>query len=200
MNKKDIIHFFDMCASSWDENMIRNDDIINKILDNAGVIEGADVLDVACGTGVLFEDYLGRNVASLTGVDISPEMIKIAESKVSDPRVSVICGDIEKIDLEKKYDCCVVYNAFPHFPDPAGLISVLASYLKTGGYLTIAHGMSRECIDRHHSGNARKVSVGLMHENDLVELMRGSNLEISTVISDDKMYQVTGRNISADSK
>ena len=145
MNKKDIIHFFDMCASSWDENMIRNDDIINKILDNAGVIEGADVLDVACGTGVLFEDYLGRNVASLTGVDISPEMIKIAESKVSDPRVSVICGDIEKIDLEKKYDCCVVYNAFPHFPDPAGLISVLASYLKTGGYLTIAHGMSREC-------------------------------------------------------
>lgn len=33
------------------------------------------LLDVACGTGVLFPDYLARG-ASVTGIDISPEMAR----------------------------------------------------------------------------------------------------------------------------
>ena len=78
MEKKDIIAFFDRCAPSWDAEMIKNDTIIGKILDNAEIAEGMTVLDVACGTGVLFDYYLQRNVASVTGIDISPEMAKIA--------------------------------------------------------------------------------------------------------------------------
>ena len=79
MEKKDIIAFFDRCAPNWDADMVKNDVIIGKILDNAEVGEGMDVLDVACGTGVMFDYYLSRGVASVTGIDISPEMAKIAE-------------------------------------------------------------------------------------------------------------------------
>ena len=79
MNKQKIADFFDRCASWWDEDMIRNEEVIAKILDNGGVREGVHVLDVACGTGVLFPDYLSRGVASVTGIDISPEMVKIAQ-------------------------------------------------------------------------------------------------------------------------
>ena len=41
MEKKDIIEFFDRCASTWDADMIKNDTIIGRILDNAEV--GADM-------------------------------------------------------------------------------------------------------------------------------------------------------------
>lgn len=92
MEKKDIITFFDNCAPWWDEDMVRNEDLITTILDNGGIQEGIHVLDVACGTGVLFPDYLNRNVASVTGIDISPEMAKIAKNKF--PGVKVICGDV----------------------------------------------------------------------------------------------------------
>ena len=71
MNKQDVISFFDRLAPQWDADMIRHDDVIATILDNAGVSQGVDVLDVACGTGVLFPDYLSRDVGSLTAVDIS---------------------------------------------------------------------------------------------------------------------------------
>ena len=54
MNKTDVIEFFDRCAPSWDADMIKNDTIIGKILDNAEVEAGQDILDVACGTGVMF--------------------------------------------------------------------------------------------------------------------------------------------------
>ena len=189
MKKEDIVEFFDRLAPSWDGDMIRNDEIIGKILDMGKVIAGADVLDVACGTGVLFPDYLARNVGSLTGIDISSQMVKIAQEKF--PQVQVICGDVEEADFQKKFDCIMVYNAFPHFPDPDKLIRVLTEHLKPGGTLTVAHGMSRAQIDHHHEGTASKVSVGLMHEDTLASIF-GKYLKVTGKVSDERMYLVCG--------
>ena len=71
IKKTDVIDFFDRCAPSWDAEMVRSDEKINTILDNARVHSGSRVLDVACGTGVLMPDYLSRGVASVTGIDIT---------------------------------------------------------------------------------------------------------------------------------
>ena len=189
MNKTDIIAFFDHMALGWDADVVKNESVINTILDNALVETGKDVLDVACGTGVLFPDYLKRG-AKVTAVDIAPEMVKIAAAKF--PQVEVLCGDVETLALEKKFDCIVVYNAFPHFPEPENLIRVLSSKLKKGGTLTVAHGASRAVIDAHHEGKASKVSVGLMHEDELEKLF-AKYLTVTVKISNDHMYQVTGR-------
>ena len=190
MDKKDIIEFFDRCAPTWDVEMVKNDAIIGRILDNAEVGPGMDILDVACGTGVLFDYYLQRGVASVTGIDISPEMAKIAAEKYAG-KVRVICGDVEEYPFDRKFDRIVVYNAFPHFPYPKRLIKVLAKLLKEGGRLTVAHGMSREAIDGHHSGAASKVSNGLMSAESLKRIF-DAHFDVEVVISNRHMYQVSG--------
>ncbi|MBQ6852209.1 MAG: class I SAM-dependent methyltransferase [Oscillospiraceae bacterium] len=189
MDKQDVIRFFDAQASRWDGDMIRLDSVISTILDGAGIAPGKAVLDVACGTGVLFPDYLRRGVEALTAIDISPEMVKIARQKC--PQAEVLCGDVETAIFDRQFDCIMVYNAFPHFPDPENLIRVLAGLLKPGGTLTVAHGMSRAEIDRHHKGAASKVSVGLMHEDQLAAIFE-KYLTVTIKISNDRMYQVTG--------
>jgi len=189
MDKKEIIAFFDHMAPGWDADTVKNDRIIATILDNAGVMQGREVLDVACGTGVLFDDYLARG-AKVTAVDIAPEMVKIARRKY--PQVQVLCGDVEELELDKTFDCVIVYNAFPHFPEPEKLINKLVSLLRPGGTLTVAHGASRAVIDHHHEGHASKVSVGLMHEDELEKLF-AKHLTVTVKISNDHMYQVTGR-------
>ena len=192
MEKKDIIAFFDRCAPTWDAEMIKSDVKIGRILDNAEVGAGMDVLDVACGTGVMFDYYLQRDVASVTGIDISPEMAKIAAQKFAgEPRVQVICGDVEEHAFGRQFDRIVVYNAFPHFPYPKRLIKRLAKLLKLGGRLTVAHGMSREAIDGHHSGSASKVSNGLM-EADSLKRIFDAHFQVEVVISNDHRYQVSG--------
>ena len=192
MEKKDIIAFFDRCAPFWDADMIKSDRIIGKILDNAEVGPDMDILDVACGTGVLFDYYLERNVASVTGIDIAPKMAEIAQGKYADnPKVEVICGDVEEYAFSRKFDRVVVYNAFPHFPYPKRLIKVLAGHLKEGGRLTVAHGMSREAIDNHHSGAASKVSNGLMTAESLKKIF-DAHFTVEVVVSNDYMYQVSG--------
>lgn len=188
---KEVISFFDRLAAGWDADLIWNEEIIRVILDRAGISAGKDVLDVACGTGVLIPDYLKRGVCSVTAIDISPKMAEIARSKFPQPEVRVLCGDVETEPFEEHFDCIVVYNAFPHFPDPERLIRRLSSLLKPGGILTVAHGASRETIDAHHRGSASRVSNGLMPAEELAGLF-ARDLNVTTVISDERMYQVAG--------
>lgn len=191
INKNEVIKFFDMYAADWDAQMVRDDKIIGTILDNAGVRAGSRVLDVACGTGVLIPDYLARGVESVTAIDISPEMVKIAQGKFNQPNVRIVCGDVMVADIGGDYDAIVIYNAFPHFAEPEKLVEILSDKLKKGGRFTVAHGMSRERIDAHHKGAASKVSNGLMEAEKLAEIF---NRYINTIqiISDDKIYQVVG--------
>ena len=191
INKNEVIKFFDMYAADWDAQMVRDDKIIGTILDNAGVRAGSRVLDVACGTGVLIPDYLARGVESVTAIDISPEMVKIAQGKFNQPNVRIVCGDVMVADIGGDYDAIVIYNAFPHFAEPEKLVEILSDKLKKGGRFTVAHGMSRERIDDHHKGAASKVSNGLMEAEKLAEIF---NRYINTIqiISDDKIYQVVG--------
>jgi len=192
LNKQDIVEFFDRMAPNWDADMIKSDVIIGRILDNAEIGEGQDILDVACGTGVMFPYYLERGAASVTGIDISSEMAKIAGGKyVGNEKVRVICGDVEETAFDRKFDRIVVYNAFPHFPNPQRLIKTLSSLLKENGRLTIAHGQSRETIDGHHKGAASKVSNGLMSADSLKALF-DPYFAVEIVISNSRMYQISG--------
>ena len=192
MNKHDVIAFFDRLAPQWDADMIKSDDIIHTILRNADVHPGARVLDVACGTGVMIPYYLEQNVESVTAIDISPEMVKIAQGKFPQANVEILCGDVETAVFPHNFDNIVIYNAFPHFPEPERLIRRLSGLLNPGGTLTVAHGMSRAHIDAHHQGAASRVSIGLMHEDALAAMFR-KYLDLTVKLSTDQMYQITGR-------
>ena len=194
MDKKSVIEFFNRLAPQWDSDMIRSDEIINIILDNAMIGESQDVLDVACGTGVLIPDYLARKVSSVTGIDISPEMVEIAKKKFPEENVRIICADVEETDPDMLFDRIVVYNALPHFPEPERLVSRLSELLKSGGVLTVAHGMSAEKINNHHSGTANAVSMRLLDAEELTMIF-SKHLKVMTVISDDRMYQVAGMKV-----
>ena len=192
MDKNAVIEFFDRAADRWDAEMTSNDAIIEQILNNAEVETGQDILDVACGTGVMIPYYLKRNVSSITAIDISPEMVRICGEKFAvASNVKVICGDVEEYKFDKKFDRIVVYNAFPHFARPKRLIKILAGLLKEDGRLTVAHGASREAIDACHEGPAHKISNGLMSADSLKKLF-DPHCDVEIMISNKKMYQVSG--------
>ena len=116
-------------------------------------------------------------------------MVKVAAAKF--PQAEVICGDVEAYPFGRQFDVVMVYNAFPHFPDPAGLIKTLAGLVKPGGRLSVAHGMSRAQLQQHHAGRAAAVSIELISETELAALM-APYFDVDVVISDEQMYQVCG--------
>lgn len=190
MDKEKIIDFFNSHAADWDNNQQRNERVIGTILDKSGIFPGASVLDVASGTGILFGDYISRDAGSITGVDISAEMLKLAKEKY--PSVKLICADAECYNFEEKYDVIMIYNAFPHFLNPEKLFSNLCNALKRGGRLTVAHGAGKAEIDRCHKGSANSVSRPLPSAEELSYMM-SQYLETDIIISDESMYMVSGK-------
>jgi demethylmenaquinone methyltransferase/2-methoxy-6-polyprenyl-1,4-benzoquinol methylase len=188
MDKNQVITFFDKRASDWDCHQERNEETIAFILDKGEITKGKKVLDVACGTGILFPDYLNRG-ADVSGVDISSEMLKIAKDKF--PCAELICADAEEYSFDDAYDAVMIYNAFPHFPNPEKLIANLSKALKYGGRLTVAHGMSEEDLEKCHSTIAREVSLPLPSKEKLADMM-SEIFAVDLIISDDEKYIVSG--------
>ena len=192
IDTRDVIEFFDRLAPAWDGGMVRNERVIAQILDLAAVVPGTEVLDVACGTGVLIPDYLTRGAAHVTAVDISPKMVEIAQGKFAgDDRITVLCRDAQTMDLGRTFDRILIYNALPHFSNPEALFETLTRHLVPGGRLTVAHGISRERVNAHHSGSASRVSGGLPPVGELSALLAAC-LTVDRAVSDEAMYLVSG--------
>lgn len=191
MKKSDIISFFDALAPHWDAECVIDDAKIERILDSAGVASHSTVLDVACGTGVLFPYYQKRGVSRVIAVDLSPEMARIAASKAAGTQIEVLCDDIEALPALTPCDCAVIYNAFPHFPHPAQLIERIASWVKPCGHIVIAHGMGLKALDAHHEGAAAHVSRRMLLTEELSALL-APYFDVEHCLSDDTIYLVSG--------
>lgn len=193
MDKREVEAFFDLLADSWDADMVKIQWKIDKILDIAEVSEGKTVLDVASGTGVLIPDYIIRKVKKCVAIDISKNMIEIAKSKFSEYKnIEYVCDDAEKYKFNEKFDCIIIYNAFPHFANRNLLFENMSKHLKNSGRITVAHGMSRDALIKHHSGKAKSVSSALPAADELAEIMM-PYFEIDTKISKNEIYIVSGK-------
>lgn len=194
MDKKEVVAFFDGLAESWDADMIKSQSKIDKILDVAEVTQDSKVLDIGCGTGVLIPDYLSRNVKKCVAVDISSKMIETAKNKFSGyDNIQFLCADAEQLNFTDEFDCAVIYNAFPHFININLLFESLSKNLKLNGRLTVAHGMSREALIKHHSGGAKKVSSILPDVDEMEDLMNPC-FSVDVKMSTDEIYIVSGVN------
>ncbi|MBQ9992028.1 MAG: class I SAM-dependent methyltransferase [Firmicutes bacterium] len=194
MDKQNIKAFFDMLAPEWDNGQIIEETKINHILDSAKVKAGCRVLDIACGTGVLFPFYLQRECAEIVGVDISSAMCELAAAKFADiDKITILncdAAELPKEQFAEHFDCCMIYNAFPHFTDPQKLISCLTPLLKKNGTITIAHSMGKDRINAHHSGEASSVSRGL-DAADKTALLFTDNFAIDYILDEEEIYLIS---------
>lgn len=188
MDKNQVIAFFDNMAPDWDSNQQRNEKAIDYILSVGGADRGKHILDIACGTGILFLDYIARG-AAVTGVDISSEMVKEAKSKF--PQINVICADAESYSFEDKFDAVMIYNAFPHFINPEKLFENMSAALKDKGRITVAHGLSEKELEECHAAAAKDISLPLPSKEVMAEMM-SEFFDVDVMISDDEKYIVSG--------
>ncbi len=147
--------FFDALAAEWDLMFTAEDlERLTHIVDRLGVKKGMDVLDLGCGTGILF-DMLRRQVSadgSVTGVDFSYEMAQQAHRNFPFSNVNVVDGDAVSLPFaDSTFDMAVAFSAFPHFSDQQKAIDETHRVLKNGAKFYIIHLISsKEVSEIHH--------------------------------------------------
>lgn len=97
----------------------------------------ARILEVGCGTGRLAR-AMARRGASVTAIDVSPEMIRVACSRSPDVgRLNFVRGDFSvHAEDPGTYDCVVSVATLHHLP-AAATVERMKDLLKPAGVLVI---------------------------------------------------------------
>jgi SAM-dependent methyltransferase len=106
----------------------------------AGITAGAEVLDVACGTGVVALTA-ARLGAKVTGIDLTPELIARAKENAALMKVEGTWkeGDVEALPVpDAKFDFVVSQFGHMFAPRPEIAIKEMLRALKPGGTIAFA--------------------------------------------------------------
>jgi SAM-dependent methyltransferase len=109
------------------------------------------VLDVGCGPGWLSE-LLARCGYEVTGIDISPDMVRIAEERIRTiprpigegidaPTAEFHAMPVLEVPWTDRFDAAVLYDTMHHFDDEVATLRAIHRSLVPGGRIYLEEGV-----------------------------------------------------------
>lgn len=113
-----------------DKNYKQEVAYVTSLVDQHARIPIKDVLDLGCGTG-RHDVFLTNAGYAVTGVDLSPEMIALAQVRDSEQRRVYLKGDVRTASLDQQFDA--VFSLFH-------VASYLTSEVDLESFMRVAYG------------------------------------------------------------
>ncbi len=116
-----------------------NGPLAETLVDAAKLRPGERVLDVACGTGIVMRGAAPRLApgGAITGLDLDPAMIAVAQSLVRDPggvSIDWHCASAQEMPLEDAtFDVVLCVQGLQYLPDCAAGLAEMRRVLKPSG-------------------------------------------------------------------
>jgi 2-polyprenyl-6-hydroxyphenyl methylase/3-demethylubiquinone-9 3-methyltransferase len=141
VDSSELAKFASRAAEWWDPrgafrtlqdiNGLRLDYIAERV-----PLEGARVLDVGCGGGLVAEGLAARG-ARVVAIDMAPENIEAARQHAAAGglQVDYRCVAVEQIahDAAGEFDAVTCLEMLEHVPDPGSIVAACAAALRPGG-------------------------------------------------------------------
>jgi len=134
---------FDSRAREWDKDKmhLERSAAIAELLKKMVPFHSAmKALELGAGTGIL-SFMLRDELAEITLVDNSSEMIKVCEEKIEylqTKHIKALCMDLEQTDPGEKYDLIYSQMVLHHVTDVEAIFQKFHALLNPAGYLAIA--------------------------------------------------------------
>jgi ubiquinone/menaquinone biosynthesis C-methylase UbiE len=172
-----------------------------ELIRRAAPQDGEEVLDLACGTGAVTLEIAasGLRPGSLTGVDLSADMLSVARAKAAAAKVAAEFVEAEAGRLpftDSRFDLAFCQQALQFFPDRPSALAELRRVLKPGG--RIAFCVQRElavnpmlaaqaaALEKHlgsQAGDAVRAICGLPDGEVIRDLFENAGFRVVAVES-----------------
>ena len=191
MKKEEINKIMEEFFSNKVDRFTYNEKRINDIetlLEKFELKKYKNVLDVACGTGVI-SSYLSRNNDQVIAIDMSSKMIEVAKTIHFEKNITFLNKDFYNFKSDELFDLIVIFNAYPHFLDKNLFVESLKRLLTKNGRVVILHDASKDVINMCHSNISHYISVKLkpVEEESIVFL---NDFNIKRVIDNNNSYMI----------
>lgn len=99
--------------------------------------KGSHVLDIGAATGKLLRMLSDEQEISGVGLDISPQMTRVAQARY--PEFTFVTGSAQQLPFDNQsFDVLICSASFHHFPSPETFLKEAERVLRPGGRLVIA--------------------------------------------------------------
>jgi ubiquinone/menaquinone biosynthesis C-methylase UbiE len=130
-------------VARWYEKTTRKDIAeFRKLAGRLGALlpDGGDILEVAPGPGFLSVELAGRSGFRVTGLDISPTMVELAQKNAAAARADAkfVQGNASQMPFaDASFDLLVCRAAFKNFSEPGQALCEMHRVLRPGGQALI---------------------------------------------------------------
>jgi 2-polyprenyl-6-hydroxyphenyl methylase / 3-demethylubiquinone-9 3-methyltransferase len=95
-------------------------------------LEGARVLDVGCGGGILTE-AMARRGANVTGIDLSEKALRVAELHLHESKLDIRYELASAEEFRGEFDVVTCMELLEHVPQPHSMVAACARLVRPGG-------------------------------------------------------------------
>jgi 2-polyprenyl-6-hydroxyphenyl methylase/3-demethylubiquinone-9 3-methyltransferase len=95
-------------------------------------LEGARVLDVGCGGGILAE-AMARRGAKVTGIDLSEKALRVAQLHLQESRLDIRYEKAAAEEFHGEFDLVTCMELLEHVPEPSSMVAACARLARPGG-------------------------------------------------------------------
>lgn len=159
--------------SSERNNYNETDERVLEVLNNYIDIREKNILDLGCGGGELAVQFAQMGAECVTGVDISPAMIALAEAKGID-NMQFFVADMRDLSIVPEHSQDMVFSNYviQHLSDTSPAFKEIQRILKPGGWCVITCNITTI------------ITPGLEHLYNTIMPIRLGDEEKSVVVQD----------------
>jgi demethylmenaquinone methyltransferase/2-methoxy-6-polyprenyl-1,4-benzoquinol methylase len=164
---------------------LRINEYRKKAVEYLNLNQGDFVIDLGCGTGLCFPLIIEKigPTGKLLGLDISSEMLSIAEGKVRAAKwknVELVHSDIEKTELPSGVNSIISTGVFGYLEDREEVLRRIHKSLVDHGKIVIVDGNSPYGLTESYFDDNTSKLVSKLFQDSTFEEMYGGLLYITS--------------------
>ena len=189
-------HYFNGKAKDWNSKQFEKASKIHQLLSKLELHSCNSILDIGCGTGVLFPFLIKftQERAKIFAIDFAEDMVREAVQQ-NYPTVNVLCGCARYLPFfDNSIDLVIAFHVIPHIQGMNLALKECWRVLRPYGKLAIIHLHGSHQINAIHAEIGGTVKNHKLHSGEQMgRMLQKLNFEIKDMVDRKGEYFVVGQ-------
>ncbi len=167
------------------------------VMEHAGDVRDATVCDIGCGSGRFVNEFARLGARRVVGVDVAPEMLRIAHDLVTRSGVAQVCefvhSDVLDWKTDQQFDLTIAIGFWDYIADPPGRLRMIRKLTKNKFLSAWPRLWTWRMPIRRLRLNVQGCPVYFFRRSQVQELLEASGFEVERCDVVGKLFCIESR-------